>query len=216
MKTKTFSNALGEIGDQYVSEAISYSAAKKKNSWMKWGAMAACLCLVVVGAVLPMVNNEPQPGQGTGEIMINTKNLDIYYVAENGTIESKNIEVTCTAEAIFNEWATLNGITDVTLIDCAFDNGAVENVKGDKDNPETPVEHKGTDYYTLTLTLSAEFKEYAESDNGNLLIDSLKETFYNYNHFDEFDLIMPVRGGATNSDEAQPDSESTQPAQTDD
>jgi len=48
MTTKTFSHALGEIGDKYVSEAISYTFSKKKNGWMKWGAMAACLCLVVL------------------------------------------------------------------------------------------------------------------------------------------------------------------------
>lgn len=50
MTPKKFSHALGEIGDKYVSESINYTAAKKKNAWVKWGAMAACLCLVVVGA----------------------------------------------------------------------------------------------------------------------------------------------------------------------
>ncbi len=48
MTTKTFSHALGEIGDKYVSEAISYTFSKKKNGWMKWAAMVACLCLVVL------------------------------------------------------------------------------------------------------------------------------------------------------------------------
>jgi len=194
MKNEKILNALEKVDEKFITSSSPENTKKAKhskaNTWVKWGAMAACLCLVVVGAVLPMVNNEPAPTPPVGEIMIKTKNLDIYYVSENGTIESKNIEVTCTAEAIFNEWTALNGITNVTLVDCVFDNGAVENAKGDKNNPENTVEHKGTNFYTLTITLSANFKAYAEGDKGNLLIDSLKETFYNYNHFDEFNLII--------------------------
>ena len=55
MTPKKFSHALGEIGDKYVSESINYTAAKKKNAWIKWGAMAACLCFVLVGALT--INN---------------------------------------------------------------------------------------------------------------------------------------------------------------
>lgn len=83
MKTKTFSNALGEIGDQYVSEAISYSAAKKKNMWMKWGAMAACLCLVVVGAFMaPNLIGDQNVEQPMGQGFFNAVVLEI----ENDTV----------------------------------------------------------------------------------------------------------------------------------
>lgn len=79
MKTKTFSNALGEIGDQYVSEAISYTSAKKKNSWMKWGAMVACLCLVVVGAfVVPTFFSNPDLTSGAQD--------DVPAVIYNGAV----------------------------------------------------------------------------------------------------------------------------------
>lgn len=49
MTAKTFSVVLGEINEKYLNEAISYKA-KKKNGRLKWGAIAACLCLVVIGA----------------------------------------------------------------------------------------------------------------------------------------------------------------------
>ena len=50
MSIPKMANAMGYIDDDLVTGAIEYKRTKKKNSWMKWGAMAACLCLVVVGA----------------------------------------------------------------------------------------------------------------------------------------------------------------------
>ena len=41
MTTKKFSNALGNIGESYVDEAVNYTAKKKSNAWLKWGAIAA-------------------------------------------------------------------------------------------------------------------------------------------------------------------------------
>ena len=47
MNTKKFSEAMGEIDDKYVEEAIRYRATKKakglSSKWIKRGAIAACL-----------------------------------------------------------------------------------------------------------------------------------------------------------------------------
>lgn len=51
MNAKKLSNALGNVGDNYIDEAVNYSAKKKSNVWLKWGAIAACLCLVVGVAI---------------------------------------------------------------------------------------------------------------------------------------------------------------------
>lgn len=68
MNTKKFSEAMGEIDTKYIEKAMNYQAKKKKNGWLKWGAMAACLCLVAVGAfTIPHLQNEPSQGQGTME-----------------------------------------------------------------------------------------------------------------------------------------------------
>lgn len=48
MNAKKFSEALGNVRDEYVSEAIAYQSKRKNRSWIKWGAMAACLCLAVL------------------------------------------------------------------------------------------------------------------------------------------------------------------------
>lgn len=54
MTTKKFSNALGNIGESYVDEAVNYTAKKKSNTWLKWGALAACFALIV--CAIPLVN----------------------------------------------------------------------------------------------------------------------------------------------------------------
>lgn len=52
MKKEQLYEALGEINEDYINDA--HQTAKKKSHpvWMKWGAMAACLCLVVIGVFI--------------------------------------------------------------------------------------------------------------------------------------------------------------------
>lgn len=52
MNAKKFSVALGNARDEYVSEAIEYQRRRKRHNWGEWGAMAACLCLIVMGSLL--------------------------------------------------------------------------------------------------------------------------------------------------------------------
>lgn len=40
---------IGYIDNQLIEKAESYISSKKKNTWIKWSAMVACLCLVVGG-----------------------------------------------------------------------------------------------------------------------------------------------------------------------
>ena len=57
-------NAMEYIDDDLVSGAVTYTRTKKKNSWLKWGVMAACLCLVVGLAIplaIPMLHNAINP-----------------------------------------------------------------------------------------------------------------------------------------------------------
>lgn len=57
MTTKTFSHALSEIGDKYITEANEYVAVKKTFRW-NWKAIAACVAVVaVVFGAIPFLNN---------------------------------------------------------------------------------------------------------------------------------------------------------------
>ena len=57
MTNEKLYEVLGDINEKHVKEAREYRKTKKPV-WLKWGAMAACLCLVIVGAVLPMTNSD--------------------------------------------------------------------------------------------------------------------------------------------------------------
>lgn len=43
--------AIGELDEKYVKNAREYKR-KRKSAWMKWGAMVACLCVVIGGVFI--------------------------------------------------------------------------------------------------------------------------------------------------------------------
>lgn len=67
MNTKKFSEAMSEIDSKYVDEAIQYQSKKKTQSWLKWAAMAACLCLIVVTAITVPTLFKPQDDLAGGD-----------------------------------------------------------------------------------------------------------------------------------------------------
>ena len=47
MNAKKFSDSMSELDTKYVDEALNYKKKAKKPIWVKWGAIAACLCLMI-------------------------------------------------------------------------------------------------------------------------------------------------------------------------
>jgi hypothetical protein len=60
MKKEEFSEVFGDINENYVKEAETIKKTRKP-AWLKWGAMAACLCLVVSIAI-PVLHHKVGPG----------------------------------------------------------------------------------------------------------------------------------------------------------
>ena len=60
MKNEKMLHAIGQIDDELIYGAVNDAKAgqQKKRGWHKWAAMAACLCLVVVGALVAPNLNE--------------------------------------------------------------------------------------------------------------------------------------------------------------
>lgn len=55
MNTEQFSSALGKVNDKYIMEAVTYEQSqKKKNIWLKRGAMAACFALILAGTAITL------------------------------------------------------------------------------------------------------------------------------------------------------------------
>ena len=63
MKKEELFNIIGEVDEQKIAAAGMAMNTKKKfrPAWVKWGATAACLCLVVVGALIgpSLISNPP-------------------------------------------------------------------------------------------------------------------------------------------------------------
>ena len=62
MKKKNISDALNNIDFDMVEDVYESTKAKKKkpkSSWIKWGAMAACLCLLVMGGIFGNLFRSP-------------------------------------------------------------------------------------------------------------------------------------------------------------
>ena len=71
-------DTIGYIDDQLVEKADKYSVAKKKNAWVKWCAMAACLCLVVVGTIGLLNSSSDSADQiSVGGVMRKYKNVSV-------------------------------------------------------------------------------------------------------------------------------------------
>ena len=59
MTAKKFSAALGGIGESYIDEAVSYVPKRKKNTWVKWVSVAACLSLMIAGGLFGNIFHSP-------------------------------------------------------------------------------------------------------------------------------------------------------------
>lgn len=51
-------NAMEHIDSSMIDEAEAYKGTKKGGTWVKWAATAACLCLILIGAVTAQSGNQ--------------------------------------------------------------------------------------------------------------------------------------------------------------
>ena len=199
--------AIGQISDEKIMEAdrnALMQAKPLKAKWIKWMPAAACLTVVLALAVaIPLMQRDGgTPAIGTEvyapelniDIAVVYDYLDIYYVTDENTIVSESVYTKYDAEDIFSKWAELNKVEGVTLIHYSFSDNGTETIIENPDDPSNSiVQYTAGDYYTLDITLSPEFSIYADGENGQLLIESLKTTFINYHasiQIDEFNLTI--------------------------
>jgi hypothetical protein len=198
--------AIGQISDEKIMEADSNAlmqAKPLKAKLIRWMPAAACLAVALALAVaIPLMQRDRgTPAIGTevyapeiAEIAVVYDYLDIYYVTDENTIVSESVYTKYDAEDIFSKWAELNKVEGVTLVHYFFsDNGAETVIEYPDDPSNSIVQYTVGDRYTLDITLSPEFASYADGENGQLLIESLKTTFTNYHapiEIAEFNLII--------------------------
>lgn len=174
MNAKEFSNALGEVNDKYVSEAIQYKAKKKKPVLLKWVAMAACLCIVLIGAFSVMTlqqGNEPQVGMEK-------------YMSELG------LDATIVHDPVLFSAIEMPKITKDNLLESIKKNLTVQ---GEITSLESAViEDNDSTWYITTMTISV--KEVISGNSQNDEISIVNGAVYTDYTGVADDGAIPVRG----------------------
>lgn len=94
MKEERILSVLGQVDEKYIKEADPMNKTKKKNSWLKWGAAAACLCMVIAGAFTMWPSQSPG-----GEMVSSSGVADVApMVYVNDTLYKQSTKQTSYAE----------------------------------------------------------------------------------------------------------------------
>lgn len=111
MKKEDFFEVLGELDDDIVKGAKT--TMKKKMNWRTWGAMAACLCLVVVAAALLASSDIPLAITGGGGIDLGNDGMTYNYsVAVYPATESEDNVDTADVVSLTEQEALDNPLAD--------------------------------------------------------------------------------------------------------
>lgn len=163
MSIPKMAKAMGYIDDDLVSGAVEYKRTKKKNGWLKWGAMAACLCLVVVGALtIPNLQNETSHGQGTMEqvyTLPQAETMSVELVDEWSVDRFKGIVVDVGDNSIFPADAELSVVFDYDT-EILLDDGTVMVFNPDEPDTDAIGWKEGT-------IITVKFVNYDEYREGN-------------------------------------------------
>lgn len=111
MKKEDFFEVLGELDDDIVKGAKTIM--KKKMNWRTWGAMAACLCLVVVAAALLASSDIPLAITGGGGMDLGNDGMTYNYsVAVYPATESEDNVDTADVVSLTEQEALDNLLAD--------------------------------------------------------------------------------------------------------
>lgn len=122
MKNERLLNVIGKIDDEFIVAAVNDTKAKKKNVWIKWGSIAACLCVVsAVAAIwshnLGLFGNIPESGGGVVEGGI-----------APGGVLLEGVDPVVASVAIFPAGESLSDVADATLV--SIDEKDAKNIEG--------------------------------------------------------------------------------------
>lgn len=122
MRGNEFLDKMELIDSAYV-EAADVNSDKKKNVWFKRGALAACLCLIVVAvAMIPFFNGNITEAQPEGIVLSDKTTAKVSYGYKNGAANStKSDLVWLSEEEMFAQEkmyvfrGKVSGLTNITI-----------------------------------------------------------------------------------------------------
>lgn len=109
MKSEKMLSAMGKISNDLIEDASIVANHKRHTAkWYRWGAMVACLCVVIVGIFVFAVtnqfselNNNPQEN---GEHLLESQDKEITVVQSPSTPDTETIIEIALSNVTFNEF----------------------------------------------------------------------------------------------------------------
>ncbi len=101
MNNESLYEAMGNISEKHINAAHT-PATKKKPVWVKWGAMAACLCLIAAGVAVISQHDFSKPGAGEYDYTggdAGQYSVAVYPAAEYGEEDVASAEVVSLTES---------------------------------------------------------------------------------------------------------------------
>ena len=184
MKVEHLVDAIGNINDEYITEARKKN--KKRNNSKIIRIFAACVGLALILPVMIMGVSELGGGKKTSndsisnnnpqnEMAVLYDNVNIYFV-DDGEIQSESEYLACDPKEVFFMWKDKNGIgTEIVLLDCHIEDNSTTT-----EHEDGSVSHTVGDYYELHITVSKELENYYETIDKELLLESLEKTMTGY------------------------------------
>lgn len=89
MRTIDLYNAFHAVDDDILERSEAAIGGQKKNGWLKWGVLAACLSIVVIRFVVPFLNQTPDSSANrpvAAYIQEDVNSVTAVYTAEGSTV----------------------------------------------------------------------------------------------------------------------------------
>lgn len=198
MKKEELYDVLGDVNEIYVNEAHA-TAKKARSLWIKWIAIAACLCLVVAGAIrigigltpsqmtdifregnlIEITGQDELPALYNGKLLAFNLNFETYefYYDTDGAAEN--------TDDWYSLLASARNTGGYVILHCMFGETSVEDWK---------VSMVFTKEATTTTTVNGVEVQIARNDL------SLQYEYWHYAIFEYDDVVYDVR---VQSDDAE-------------
>lgn len=158
MKNDQIIDAIGMINDEAVHDAKAYQRPQSRR-WIKWGALAACVCIVFAFILVPSLNEQPTtPINGGG----GAENGGSFFNATVLEVTEDTVSVEC-VDSMDSDFTNGDIISFGTQIVAA--NGLPDIVPGDT----IRIIYNDTSVNKDTLRIDIVFAVYLVDDSGNVL-----------------------------------------------
>lgn len=164
MKNEKLLRAIGEIEDDLVCNAVHDARARKRTLplWAKWGALAACLCLLLAGALTIPRLRSADPREQTTMAQVYTlpqaETMRVELAAWSGD-HFTGVVVDAGDNSIFPVGAELSVVFDYDT-EILLDDGTILRFNPDEPDTDAIGWRKGT-------IVTVRFVNYEEYQEGN-------------------------------------------------